>query len=195
MKRFIDLLFSFLGLLLLSPFFIIIGLLITIDSRGSIFYKQRRVGKHNIDFSLFKFRSMQVNADKKGLLTVGGRDNRITRVGYYLRKYKIDELPQLINVFIGNMSLVGPRPEVRKYVELYTPEQKQVLTVKPGITDYASIEYSNENELLGNAQNPEQLYIEEIMPKKLILNIKYIADKNILTDFKIIIKTIIKISS
>ncbi|MEO6904420.1 MAG: sugar transferase [Bacteroidia bacterium] len=194
MKRFIDLLFSFLGLLLLLPLFIIIGLLIVIDSRGSIFYKQQRVGKDNIDFFLFKFRSMQINADKKGLLTIGGRDNRITRVGYYLRNYKIDELPQLINVLIGNMSLVGPRPEVRKYVDLYTLEQKQVLTVKPGITDYASIEYSNENELLGNAKNPEQFYVEEIMPKKLMLNLKYIADKNTITDFRIIIRTIVKIS-
>jgi lipopolysaccharide/colanic/teichoic acid biosynthesis glycosyltransferase len=195
MKRFIDLFFSFFGLLLLLPLFIIIGLLIVIDSRGSIFYKQLRVGKDNIDFFLFKFRTMQVNSDKKGLLTIGGRDNRITHVGYYLRNYKIDELPQLINVLIGNMSLVGPRPEVRKYVELYTKDQKQVLTVKPGITDYASIEFSKENELLGNAGNPEQFYIEEIMPKKLKLNLKYIANKNVITDFKIIIKTLVKICS
>jgi lipopolysaccharide/colanic/teichoic acid biosynthesis glycosyltransferase len=124
---------------------------------------------------------------------VGGRDSRITKIGYTLRKYKIDELPQLINVLLGEMSLVGPRPEVRRYVDMYTPEQMQVLSVKPGITDYASIEYSNENELLGNAENPEEVYINEIMPAKLKLNLKYIAEQGILTDLKIIVNTIKKI--
>ncbi len=136
---------------------------------------------------------MRTDADKKGLLTVGGRDSRITRVGYFIRKYKIDELPQLLNVFIGDMSLVGPRPEVRKYVDMYNTEQKKVLTVKPGITDYASIEYSNENELLGKAQDPEKVYIEEIMPAKLKLNLKYIAEQGVATDIKIILKTVAKI--
>ena len=195
MKRLFDVLFSFIGLILLVPFFIIIALLIVIDSRGGVFYNQIRVGKDNVEFRLLKFRSMQVNADNKGLLTIGGKDSRITRVGYYIRKYKIDELPQLINVLIGNMSLVGPRPEVRKYVDLYTAAQKQVLSIRPGITDYASIEYSNENDLLANAENPEQLYIHQIMPEKLKLNMKYIADKNMLTDFKIILKTLTKIIS
>lgn len=189
-KRIFDIVFSFIGLVLLLPFFIIIALLIVIDSPGGVFYKQARVGKNGIDFYLFKFRSMRTGADKKGLLTVGGRDSRITRMGYFIRKYKIDELPQLLNVFLGDMSLVGPRPEVRKYVDLYNEEQKQVLSVKPGITDYASIEYSNENEILGKAENPEQVYIDEIMPAKLKLNLKYIAEQGIITDLKIIIKTI-----
>ncbi len=192
-KRLFDILFSLIGLIILFPFFIIIALLIIIDSRGGIFYKQLRVGKNNKDFYLFKFRSMTTDADKLGLLTVGGKDNRITKIGYYIRKYKIDELPQLINVLIGNMSLVGPRPEVRKYVDLYNEEQKKVLLVKPGITDYASIEYSNENEILGKVENPEQIYINEIMPEKLRLNLKYISERGLLTDVKIILKTIKKI--
>jgi lipopolysaccharide/colanic/teichoic acid biosynthesis glycosyltransferase len=163
------------------------------DSRGGIFYKQTRVGKNGKDFKLFKFRSMRSDSDKAGLLTVGGRDSRITKVGYYLRKYKIDELPQLINVFLGDMSLVGPRPEVRKYVAMYNDQQLKVLNVKPGITDYASIEYSNENEILGKAADPEKVYIEEIMPDKLKLNLKYIEDQGVLTDIKIIFKTVFKI--
>jgi lipopolysaccharide/colanic/teichoic acid biosynthesis glycosyltransferase len=151
------------------------------------------VGKDGKDFKLFKFRSMRTDADKAGLLTVGGSDNRITKVGYYIRKYKVDELPQLINVFVGDMSLVGPRPEVRKYVNMYNEQQRLVLSVKPGITDYASIEYSNENEILGKASEPEKVYINEIMPAKLDLNLKYIKDQGVLTDFKIIFKTIFKI--
>lgn len=193
LKRLFDIFFSFIGLIILLPFFIIIALLIVIDSPGGIFYKQIRVGKGNTDFYLFKFRSMRTDSDKKGLLTVGGRDSRITRMGYFIRKYKIDELPQLINVLLGDMSLVGPRPEVRKYVEMYTVEQKKVLSVKPGITDYASIEYSNENELLGKAEDPEAVYIHEIMPAKLKLNLKYIAEQGLATDFKIIFRTIEKI--
>ena len=136
---------------------------------------------------------MTADADKAGLLTVGGRDNRITKMGYTLRKYKIDELPQLINVLIGNMSLVGPRPEVRKYVNLYNTEQMRVLSVKPGITDYASIVFSNENDLLGNAKNPEEVYINKILPTKLNLNLRYIEEQGISTDIKIILKTIKKI--
>ena len=138
---------------------------------------------------------MRVGSDKKGLLTVGGRDNRITKTGYFIRKYKLDELPQLINVFIGDMSLVGPRPEVRKYVDLYNSEQLKVLSVKPGITDYASIQYSNENELLAKSQDPEMTYIEEIMPDKLNLNMRYINESGVFTDVKIIVKTIKKILS
>lgn len=193
MKRLFDIFLSIIGLILLSPFFVIIALLIVLDSRGGVFYRQVRVGKDGKDFYLFKFRSMRTDSDKKGLLTVGGRDSRITRMGYFIRKYKIDELPQLLNVLFGDMSLVGPRPEVRRYVDLYSTEQKRVLSVKPGITDYASIEYSNENELLGKATDPEKVYIEEIMPAKLQLNLKYIAEQGITTDFKIIFKTIAKI--
>lgn len=192
-KRIFDIVFSGLGLLFLIPFFLILALLIVIDSKGGIFYKQVRVGKDNKDFYLFKFRSMRTNADKQGLLTVGGRDPRITKVGYYIRKYKIDELSQLINVFIGDMSLVGPRPEVRKYVDLYSVEQLKVLTVKPGITDNASILYFNENDLLAKSTNPEETYIKEIMPAKLRLNLEYIKNYNTLTDVKIILKTLKKI--
>jgi lipopolysaccharide/colanic/teichoic acid biosynthesis glycosyltransferase len=193
LKRIFDIFFSLIGLIVLLVPFLLIAFLISIDSKGGIFYKQTRVGKGGVDFKLFKFRSMRTDADKSGLLTVGGRDRRITKIGYTLRKYKIDELPQLINVLLGDMSLVGPRPEVRRYVDMYTPEQMQVLSVKPGITDYASIEYSNENELLGNAENPEEVYINEIMPAKLKLNLKYIAEQGILTDLKIIVNTIKKI--
>lgn len=151
---------------------------------------QKRVGKNGKDFSLLKFRTMRPDSDKKGLLTVGMRDSRITRTGYFLRKYKLDELPQLFNVLTGDMSLVGPRPEVRKYVDMYNEEQKKVLSVQPGITDYASIEYVNENEVLARSSNPEQTYINEIMPHKLELNLKYIREKGMATDLKIIIRTI-----
>jgi lipopolysaccharide/colanic/teichoic acid biosynthesis glycosyltransferase len=193
LKRLFDIFFSTIGLIILFIPFLIISLIIIIDSRGSVFYKQIRVGKNGRDFKLFKFRSMRTDSDKAGLLTVGGRDSRITKVGYYIRKYKIDELPQLINVFIGDMSLAGPRPEVRKYVDLYNEQQLKVLSVKPGITDYASILYSNENEILGKAEDPEKAYINEIMPAKLNLNLKYIEEQGILTDLKIIFKTVFKI--
>ena len=193
MKRTFDIFFSIIGLALLMPIFLLLALLITLDSKGGIFYKQIRVGKNETDFLLLKFRSMKTNADKKGLLTVGENDSRITRIGYYIRKYKLDELPQLINVLKGDMSLVGPRPEVRKYVNLYNKEQQKVLSVKPGITDYASIEFSNENEILGNVNNPEEIYINEIMPAKLKLNLKYIEEQGIVTDIRIILRTILKI--
>jgi lipopolysaccharide/colanic/teichoic acid biosynthesis glycosyltransferase len=173
-KRLFDIFFSIVGLTILLPLFLVIALVIAIESKGGVFYLQHRVGKNNIDFKLYKFRTMFVNSDKSGLITVGMRDSRITKVGYILRKYKFDELPQLLNVLQGSMSFVGPRPEVRKYVELYNDTQLKVLKVKPGITDYASIEYSNENELLGNASDPDQLYVEVIMPAKLSLNLKYI---------------------
>jgi lipopolysaccharide/colanic/teichoic acid biosynthesis glycosyltransferase len=192
-KRLFDLFFSLLGLILLSPLFLIIGLLIILESKGGIFYKQVRVGKGGKDFYLYKFRTMRPNADKLGLLTVGGRDPRVTRIGYYLRKYKLDELPQLVNVLKGDMSFVGPRPEVRKYVMLYNDEQLQVLKVKPGITDYASIQYSNENELLAQSENPEETYIKTIMPHKLALNMQYIKNPSVLHDIKLIFLTLKKI--
>ncbi|MFM2156752.1 MAG: putative undecaprenyl-phosphate galactose phosphotransferase [Bacteroidota bacterium] len=194
-KRLFDLMITLPMLLLVSPFFLIIALLIKIGSNGPVFYKQTRVGLNNNDFKIFKFRTMHINADKAGLLTVGGRDPRVTSIGFFLRKYKLDELPQLLNVLFGSMSLVGPRPEVRKYVDLYNSEQQKVLTVKPGITDYASIEYSEENDLLAKSNDPEKTYIEEIMPAKLLLNQKYIAEKSIITDIKIIWMTATKIIS
>lgn len=193
-KRLFDIVFSLVGLILLSPLFIIISIWIITDSKGGVFYKQVRVGKDNKDFYLFKFRSMAVGSDKKGLITIGNNDSRITKIGYFLRKYKLDELPQLLNVFKGDMSLVGPRPEVRKYVQLYSPEHLKVLSVKPGITDYASIEFSNENEILGKAPNPDDIYINEIMPRKLDLNLKYIREKSLWVDLKIIFSTIVKVA-
>lgn len=193
MIRFFDFILSLVGLVVLAPIFIVLAIWIKIDSKGPVFYKQVRVGQNGIDFGLFKFRSMVVDADKKGLITVGGRDPRITRSGYFIRKYKLDELPQLINVLVGDMSLVGPRPEVRKYVDLYTDEQQKVLSVKPGITDYASIEYMDENEILGKSSDPEKTYIEEIMPEKIKYNMKYILNKNVSEYFKIIFLTLLKI--
>lgn len=193
LKRFFDIICSLIGIILLLPFFIIVSLLIIINSGFPVFYIQTRVGKDNRNFKLFKFRTMHADADEKGLLTVGGRDPRVTSIGYYLRKYKFDELPQLFNVLIGTMSLVGPRPEVNKYVDLYNTEQLQVLSVKPGITDFASLEFINENELLAQSSNPEETYINKIMPEKLTLNLKYIAQQNFVTDIKIIINTLLKI--
>ncbi len=193
LKRAFDICAATIGLIILSPLFVIIALAIVMDSRGGVFYKQIRVGLHNKDFSILKFRTMRPNADKQGLLTVGGRDPRVTRIGYFLRKYKLDEFPQLFNVVIGDMSIVGPRPEVRKYVNRYTEKQKNVLNIRPGITDYASIEYANENELLKHATDPEQTYINQIMPAKLELNLKYVQEKNFTTDLKIIALTIAKI--
>lgn len=189
LKRSFDIIFSLFGLIILLPILLIIALLVGISSPGGVFYVQSRVGRNNKDFRLFKFRTMHTGADKKGLLTVGGKDSRVTRIGYFLRKYKLDELPQLLNVLLGSMSFVGPRPEVRKYVDLYDAEQKKVLLVKPGITDYASLEYFSENELLAQSANPEQTYIHEVMPAKLALNKKYITEAGVLTDLKLIFKT------
>ncbi len=193
MIRFCDILISICLLLLLSPLFLILFIAIYIESKGGVFYMQPRVGKNNKDFKLFKLRSMVVEAERNGLLTIGDKDSRITKVGYFIRKYKLDEFAQLINVIKGEMSIVGPRPEVRKYVDMYSKEQMIVLSVKPGITDYASIEFFDENIILGESDNPEKTYIEEIMPLKIELNKKYIKDINILSYFKIIILTIIKI--
>lgn len=193
MKRLFDIIASFIGIILLSPVLLLISLAVVLTSGFPIFYLQTRVGKNNKDFRLFKFRSMANNSDKKGLLTVGGRDPRITPVGYFLRKFKLDELPQLFNVLFGSMSLVGPRPEVRKYVDMYNEEQKKVLSVQPGITDYASLDYINENELLAKSSNPEETYIKEVMPAKLQLNLKYINEAGLGTDLKLIFKTIRRI--
>ncbi len=193
MIRFLDFVFSLLGIVILMPFFILVSILIKLNSKGSLIYKQSRVGLNNVDFFVFKFRTMKMNSDKSGLLTVGGRDPRITSIGFYLRKYKLDELPQLFNVLIGEMSLVGPRPEVRKYVDLYTKEQNRILDVRPGITDWASIIYRNENDILEKSLNPEQTYIEEIMPDKIGYNLIYINRYNVFQYFKIIIFTMLKI--
>lgn len=193
LKRIFDIIFAFLGMILLLPFFVIICLLIIVNSGLPLFYFQERVGKNLRTFKLIKFRTMRANSDKKGLLTIGGRDPRVTGIGYYLRKYKLDELPQLLNVLVGSMSLVGPRPEVSKYVDLYNAEQLQVLNVKPGITDFASLEFINENDLLAQSSNPEETYINRIMPQKLDLNLKYIAQQSFITDIKIITHTLLKI--
>jgi lipopolysaccharide/colanic/teichoic acid biosynthesis glycosyltransferase len=186
----LDYLFSLIGLIILSPVFLLVALLVKLTSKGPVFFRQNRVGKDGRDFKVYKFRTMYTDADKKGLLTVGGKDKRVTSVGYYLRKFKLDELPQLLNVLAGDMSLVGPRPEVRKYVDLYTIEQRKVLSVRPGITDYASIEYRNENDLLATATNPEEMYVEDIMPKKIALNFNYINNRSVKTYFEIIFKTV-----
>ena len=193
MIRFCDIVFSAIGLLLLSPLFLIVYILIRCESKGGGFYCQQRVGKDGRMFDLYKFRSMRTGSDKKGLITVGGHDSRITRMGYFIRKYKIDELPQLWNVLKGDMSLVGPRPEVKKYVDLYTEEQRRVLSVRPGITDYASIEYVDENEILGKAEDPDRVYVEEIMPAKIKLNMRYIENRSLNEYFKIIGLTFINI--
>ena len=193
LKRSFDILVSVIFLILLFPLFILIALMVVIDSNGGIFYTQIRIARGGKDFGMLKFRTMQTGADKKGLLTIGGRDPRVTRVGYYLRKYKFDEFPQLMNVLLGDMSLVGPRPEVRKYVDMYTEEQMKVLTVRQGITDFASIEYARESELLTGSNDPEQLYIKEIMPAKLKMNLRYVEEQSFRTDLKIIFMTIVKI--
>ncbi len=193
MIRFCDIVFSAIGLLLLSPLFLLVYILIRCESKGGGFYCQQRVGKDGRMFGLYKFRSMRTGSDKKGLITVGGHDSRITRMGYFIRKYKIDELPQLWNVLKGDMSLVGPRPEVKKYVDLYTEEQRRVLSVRPGITDYASIEYVDENEILGKADDPDRVYVEEIMPAKIKLNMRYIENRSLNEYFKIIGLTFINI--
>ena len=188
-KRLFDIIASGLGLLVLSPLFLILAIWIKLDSKGPVFYRQVRVGKDNKDFRIFKFRSMRVGSDKGSLVTIGGRDPRVTRSGYYIRKFKLDELPQLINVFVGDMSLVGPRPEVRHYVDYWTEEQKHVLDVRPGITDPASIKFRNENELMEQAEDPENYYINVIMQEKLKLYLDYVNHHSFWGDIKLIFQT------
>ncbi len=191
LKRAFDVVASGCGLLVLSPVLLAVAAWVKLDSPGPVFYRQVRVGRGGKDFRIFKFRSMRVGSDKGSLITVGGHDSRITKSGYFIRKYKIDELPQLINVFIGDMSLVGPRPEVRKYVDLYTPEQRKVLDVRPGITDVASIKYRNENEILGAVENPDEYYINVIMPDKIRLNLDYLAKRSFFKDLEVIFATVL----
>ena len=193
MKRIIDLIFGGLGLIILSPFFIFIAIGIKLDSRGPVFFKQWRVGKNDKDFLLWKFRTMVSNAQKGGLITVGGRDARVTAIGYYLRKFKLDEVPQLINVAKGDMALVGPRPEVRYYVNLYNADQRTILAVKPGLTDFASLKFADENELLENVKDPESYYSNEILPEKIELGHYYIRKMSVKTDFKIMFRTLLSL--
>lgn len=188
--RGLDVLISLLGLIILSPVLLVVAIVIKLTSKGPVFFNQNRVGKGGRDFKVYKFRSMYTNAEKKGFLTVGGRDSRVTPVGYYIRKYKIDEIPQLLNVLKGDMSIVGPRPEVRKYVDMYSERQRGALNVRPGITDYASIAYRNENDLLAHKENPEKYYVEVILPEKIELNFLYINNRSVREYFKIITKTV-----
>lgn len=194
-KRLFDILSSFFVLIHIWPFMLIIAMLVVFSGRGGVFFTQQRVGRNEKEFKLYKFRTMRLDSEQKGQLTVGGDDPRITKAGRFLRRFKLDELPQLLNVLAGSMSVVGPRPEVSKYTNMYTPEQKKVLSVRPGLTDYASIEYIDENDLLGQSQDPEKTYIDEVMPAKLKLNLKYIEEQGFLTDLKIIFKTLGKIIS
>jgi lipopolysaccharide/colanic/teichoic acid biosynthesis glycosyltransferase len=189
MKRLFDIVASGIGLIVLSPLFLILAVWIKQDSTGPVFYRQVRVGYKNKEFRIFKFRSMRVGADKGSLVTIGGHDPRITRSGYFIRKFKLDELPQLINVLIGDMSLVGPRPEVRHYVDYWTPEQMHVLDVRPGITDPASIKFRNENELMETAEDPERYYIEVIMQEKIKLYLEYVQKHSFWYDLELIFKT------
>ncbi|WP_040300140.1 sugar transferase [Arcticibacter svalbardensis] len=189
-KRVFDVLFSLLGIMLLIPLFVLVSICIMIDSKGGVLYRQTRIGRNNAAFSLLKFRTMRIGADQAGELTIGLRDSRITPFGYFLRKYKIDELPQLFNILIGEMSFVGPRPEVSKYVNLYDVQQQRVLSVKPGITDWASITYINENQLLATSANPETFYIEQVIPDKIKQNLKYVDHHNFWIDMKIILLTL-----
>jgi len=192
MKRIFDLLFSIVVLIFFIPLGIILSLCIIIDSRGGVFYKQERVGKDGTLFHLLKFRSMYVNSAVKGTLTVGD-DTRITRVGSLIRKVKLDEFPQFWNVIVGQMSVVGPRPEVKEFVDLYSDSQREILRVKPGITDEASLAYFDENNMLSNSSNPKLTYIEEIMPRKIEINLKYISEKSWYSDGIVILKTFSKI--
>lgn len=192
MKRLFDVIMSLLILSIFLPFGVLIALAIVLESKGGVFYKQERIGLKGKTFYLLKFRTMRPNADQVGQLTVGMRDPRITQVGYYLRKVKLDEFPQFLNVLRGEMSIVGPRPEVKEFVDLYNDEQRKVLEVKPGITDYASLHYFDENKLLGESENPRQTYIDEIMPAKLEWNKRYVADAGIATDIRIMWQTFLR---
>ena len=190
MIRFFDIIFSAVGLIVLSPLFLILLIIIKLDSKGGGFFTQERIGKNGIPFKLYKFRTMRQNSDKEGLITVGGHDSRITKAGYFLRKYKLDELPQLWNVLIGDMSLVGPRPEVEKYTKLYTEQQRKVLSVRPGITDWASIKYVDENVILGQSTDPDRAYIDQIIPEKIRYNMIWIDNQSVTEYFKIIFMTL-----
>jgi lipopolysaccharide/colanic/teichoic acid biosynthesis glycosyltransferase len=192
MKRIFDVLFSGFVLLCFMPIGLLLAILILVESKGGVFFKQVRIGKNGTPFYLFKFRSMFIDAESMGKITIGSRDPRITRVGFYIRRYKLDEFPQFINVIRGEMSIVGPRPEVKEYVDLYSEEQRKILAVKPGITDYASLTYFHENEILAKSENPQQTYIQEVMPEKIKLNEKYLANPTLLQDISIIRKTVVK---
>ena len=193
MSRFADVVLSSLGLILLFPLLCIVGLCIALESKGGMFFRQERVGKDMKNFYLLKFRSMYQNAESKGQLTVGSKDQRITRMGYFIRKYKIDELPQLLNVIFGDMSLVGPRPEVPKYVNQYTEEQLSLLSIRPGITDFASLYYFEEADLLAESENPERTYIEDVLPQKLSFSLLYMKQKSLPKDIKVILVTIFRL--
>jgi len=190
-KRVFDILFSSLGLVLLFPVFIGISALIVIDTKGPIFFRQERVGRHLCNFKIHKFRTMIVNASDFGPSITIDLDPRVTRVGKILRKYKLDELPQLIDVLLGDMSLVGPRPEVPKYVDAYSDADKIIIfSVKPGITDKASIEFRNENELITNSSDVDSVYLEKILPIKLVYYREYVETRSLWLDIKIILKTV-----
>ena len=193
MKRTFDFLMALLAIIILLPVFFLIAVLVVLDSKGPIIYRQKRVGFNKIDFNLYKFRTMVVNQSGSSQITIGSRDPRITRVGYWLRKYKLDELPQLFNIVKGDMSFVGPRPEVRKYVDLYSREQERVFSVRPGLTDWASIKFSNESDLLASARDPEAFYIQQVVPEKLSMNLKYIEKQSFWVDCTIILLTLKKI--
>ena len=191
MKRLFDFVASFFGLVLLTPVFVLAALWIKLDSKGGVFFRQERVGFQGVIFRTHKFRTMVLDAEKKGKQITVGADSRITTVGSFLRKYKLDELPQLIDVFVGDMSLVGPRPEVPKYIDCYSDDEKyDVLSVKPGITDNASIEFRDENELLASSKDPEAAYINEVLPRKIALYRKYVRERSFFGDVVIIFKTI-----
>ncbi|MBP0902455.1 sugar transferase [Mariniflexile gromovii] len=192
-KRCFDIIFSIVGLILLAPFLILIAILIKIDSKGPVLFIQGRVGKNNIDFNIYKFRTMRIQSETGGLLTLGNHDSRITKIGYFLRRYKIDEFPQLINILKGDMSFVGPRPELRYYVNFYNKEDMEIFVVRPGITGLASLKYRNEVELLKAAENPEEFFIKTIIPDKLKYNKEYIKKRSFMFDLKLIFITIIKV--
>jgi lipopolysaccharide/colanic/teichoic acid biosynthesis glycosyltransferase len=189
-KRLFDFVFAAVLLLVLLPVLVAMALAVALTSRGGAFFRQVRVGRHGREFRLLKFRTMRPNSEAQGQLTIGGRDPRITGVGYFLRRTKLDELPQLWNVLVGEMSVVGPRPEVPKYVALYNAEQRAVLSVRPGITGMASIDYIDENELLARSADPERAYIEEVMPAKLALDLRYVREQSFALDLKIILATV-----
>ena len=192
-KRWFDVLCSLIGLLLLAPFLLAIAIIIKLDSKGPILFIQGRVGKNNKDFHIYKFRTMKLQSESKGLLTLGNHDSRITKVGYFLRRYKIDEFPQLFNILKGDMSFVGPRPELRYYVNFYNEDDLKIFAVRPGITGLASLKYRNEVELLKAADDPEDFFITSIIPDKLKYNKEYIAKRNFFFDLKLIFITIIQV--